>query len=141
MQASYSAFIECHGEYSAAANLLKEITDILSKYEGKDDFSLKTSLEDSSYNHRPTIWLRATGSRDAESMGSDGFINRMNKHIRGILNNSYEGISSIYAKTVSIDPIDDDFFIPEVAIVEYNTDHYGIVDDEVLTYVSDEVVF
>lgn len=141
MQASYSAYIECHGKYTAAAKILEEITKILSRYEGKGNFSLKTSLEEESYNCKPTIWLRATGNHDSESMGHDGFVNRMNKHIRGVLNNSYEGISSMYAKTVSIDPIDDDFFIPEVVIAEYKTDCYGIVDDEVLTYISDEVVF
>ena len=139
MQASYSAFIEYQGKYTAAAKVLEKITKILKQYEGTGNFSLKTSLEENDENYRPTIWLRATGDPDPKSM-EDKFVHQMDTHIREILENHHEGISGIYAKTVSVDPIDDDFFIPEITIVKYEASDDGKVKHYIQTYISDEVI-
>ena len=136
MQASYSAFIECHGEYSAAANLLKKITDILSKYEGKDNFSLKTSIEDR--DHFSTIWLRVTGDREPKSMDAR-LTYQIDVHIREILKDSHERISRVYAKTVAVDHVDD-FFIPEITVVKYKTNRNGKVVDSNQIYICDEII-
>ena len=138
MQASYSAFIELQGEHTAAAKVLDKITKVLKQYEGKDNFSLKTSLEENSRNHRPTIWIRATGDRDPKSMDAR-LTYQVNIHIREILESSHEGISGLYAKTVSVDPVDY-FFIPEIDIVEYNTDRNGKVVSSNQVYICDEII-
>ena len=139
MQASFSAFIEYQGKYTTAVKILEEITENLSKYEGKDNFSLKTSLEKNDDNYRPTIWIRITGDPSPESMEYN-LTGQMDEHLREVLKTPHEGISKVYAKTVSVNPINDEFFIPEVIVTEYKTDNNGTVVDETLTCVSDEII-
>lgn len=139
MQASYSAYIECQGKYTAATKILKGITEDLSKYEGKDNFSLYTSLEENDDNYRPTIWIRITGNPSPESMEYI-LTDQMGECLRKFLAVPHEGIFEMYAKTVVIDPVDDEFFIPEIYVTKYETDHDGIVQSSVETYISDEIV-
>lgn len=142
MQASYSAYIECQGKYTAAAKILKGITEDLSKYEGKDNFSLYTSLEENDDNYQPTIWIRITGDPSPESMEYI-LTDQMGWYLRKFLTVPHEGIFEVYAKTVSVSPINsfgDEFFIPEVIVAEYAIDDNGAFTEEVLTYVSDEAI-
>ena len=64
----------------------------------------------------------------------------MDEHLCEVLKTPHEGISKVYAKTVSVNPINDEFFIPEVIVTEYKTDNNGTVVDETLTCVSDEII-
>lgn len=141
MQASFSAFIEYQGKYTTAVKILEEITENLSKYEGKDNFSLRTSLEENDDNYRPTIWLRITGDPNPESM-EYSLTGQIDEYLDKVLTTPHKGISKMYAKTVSVSPVSpygDEFFIPEVVVTKYEAD-YDIVDKEVLTHVSDEVI-
>lgn len=142
MQASYSAYIECQGKYTTATKILKGITEDLSKYEGKDNFSLYTSLEENDDNYRPTIWIRITGNPSPESMEYI-LTDQMGECLRKFLAVPHEGIFEMYAKTVSVSLINsfgDEFFIPEVIVTEYAIDDNGAFTEEVLTYVSDEAI-
>ena len=60
----------------------------------------------------------------------------VNKMIRA----PHEGIGKVYAKTVIIDPIYDDFFVPEIIVTKYETDCDGIVQSSDEMYISDEIL-
>lgn len=142
MQASYSAYIEFQGKYTTVDKILKNITGDLSKYEGKGNFSLETFLEENDDNCRPTIWIRITGDPSPESMEYI-LTDQMGEYLRKFLTVPHEGIFEVYAKTVSVSPINsfgDEFFIPEVIVTEYVIDDNGAFTEEVLTYVSDEAI-
>ena len=98
------------------------------------DLIAKIDEDDSDYT--PMIWVRAHGTPESESIFEDLLKYVVNK----MIHTPHEGIGKVYAKTVIIDPIDDDFFIPEILVTKYETDRDGIVQSSVETYISDEIV-
>lgn len=136
MNKTFSAYIECHGKYTAALGLFERFKEEFDSLQGEGGFTFVAKIDEDDSDYTPMIWVRAHGTPESDSTLEDLIKYVVNKMIRA----PHEGIGKVYAKTVIIDPIYDDFFVPEIIVTKYETDCDGIVQSSDEMYISDEIV-
>ena len=136
MNKTFSAYIEYHGKYTATLDLFERFKEKFDSLQGEGGFNFVAKIDEDDSDYTPMIWVRAHGTPESESIFEDLLKYVVNK----MIHTPHEGIGKVYAKTVIIDPIDDDFFIPEILVTKYETDRDSIVQSSVETYISDEIV-
>ena len=136
MTKTFSAYIEYHGKYTAALRLFERFKEKFDSLQGEVGFSFVAKIDEDDSDYTPMIWVRAHSTPESDSIFEDLLKYVTNK----MIHTPHEGIRKVYAKTVVIDPVDGEFFIPEISVTKYETDCDGIVQSSVETYISDEIV-